>query len=432
MDNIGALFSLAAYGEQNIYQEKRYAKSYKSIKLLLEKETEINFNDDVDIILPLYISFEVLDDMEIRDFYNLIKEKTLSITVNTQKYCLDYYFLINLYSIIKISKNFLIKLPFENLFGSIPYLLSKITIDCGFTNVNILNLSIIIENTLLDIKQRLYLKNCSSWKNLNIKEIKINNLTNTNFSQHNYMLDFDNIKNKYGFFIFFDQSTFNFYIDYNGKTYSSSESNFVKINDYTYFFSFGGKKYNGEKILLEDPVKAIKNNKEIKLYIDSIVNVKIYELFSEIFVRKDKLILNYSKFFGLNNNDDRILLHKCLIGDKEIIIEEIFGIKVHNYKNNTIYNIFLKEYPNCKILKFNQDSDIDYKLINITNNFCTIIYDNVNYVHNNLGLTVKEIWFINSPLINNFPIGLEKIILVGKKLNYNSKIPLNCIVEKFN
>jgi len=420
----GCLMQLASHCDIKL-NNMRFSNSYEKINF---DENILKINNDMDLVVPLYIIFEMDNIQNKEEFIKNMENSIITISLGYLILLeIDINFLTKLNPIKIINNNFIIKLPIDILIGTIscitmPFSAYQIKIVCEYNKIK--NIFAIVEKIFLDMNERnIYMSNNIIQKKLLIKNMHTTNF-NKEYNDYKYEITFDDINNKLGFFIKSEDNINLINICVENKLYSLN--NCQIISDKLIFFSFYNLKYNDIKNKL---INLINNNKTV--YINSnISELKFYSYTFNIISYSNgsaNLYSIYNDYYEIYFN--YIKYNSCInISAKIPFLFLIKNIKVHNFINEYIDQ---NTYNNCgkdiKILRLFNSSFSSKLLIN--DNITTLILENCKTEITNIPFNIKEIWLINSVQQTNLPIGLEKLKIYNGDNNEKIKIPYGCQIE---
>lgn len=265
----------------------------------------------------------------------------------------------------------------------------------------------------------IYQKNLALRK---INDVEVN-YVNGNF---NYNLDLKT-NDGLGIFICLENQTENIQINIDEKIYKFND--FQIINNNIVYFSFNNLGYKDKKNFIVETAKV--NNITISL---ENPNAKFYILKTSYINYNSGMLFPFYDIYGpniLKIKDENIKYNMCIeMLDKQIEINEIYGMKVCNFIDKKVTNQLIGSsyyYGNFKIYRFcNCTMETN---IQIPDFIEIIIMENTNFDLINLPYSLKEIWLINSTEQTNIPITLNKLRLFGKYDLDKMKIPFGCEVE---
>jgi len=427
----GALMQLAAVGLSNQHLKNKYSNEYVTI----------DFNNDTlviprnaDLNIPLYLSFEMKDNITLEEFNKLLIDTKVNLKVgNIKLYTIDLEFLSRLNPIKKVNNSFIVTLPFNFLLGNLNLVglsFNSVTINVTINMEYIENISGIFQYIYIDTNERNdYANKIIYQKILNLKKInddEVNDVNYVNYVNGNYNLDLKT-SNGLGIFICLEKKTENIQIRIDDKTYNFNDCQI--INDNLIYFSFTPLDYKDKKNFL---VKTEKIN-NITIFLDK-SNAKFYILKTSFINYNSGMLLPFYDIYGPNvlNIKDEIFKYNMYIEmmDKIIEINEIYGMKVCNFIGKKVTNELINSsyyFGNFKIFRFcNCTIELNTQIPDFIE---IIIMENTRSDLTNLSYSLKELWLINSIEQTNIPITLNKLRLFG---NYNldkMKIPFGCEVE---
>jgi hypothetical protein len=440
--------------------EITYKKEIFNGGLFVNKIISMDSTSFSDIVTPLYIIFKMDKDIEYEEFYQLISDYSLNITLGNIQYSLDYSFLLKLNPIKKIFPNLLVKLPldifigifFRNFNGYSNYIIKSGIPKNSQTSI-IKEINIIHKINYDSSVKELFRHNYNKWfyqKKMNVKSIIPQNIIKVeNKPNYEYIVSFDNKPNKYGFFLLYEDKLLNIQIII-GDTIKYIDKVQV-ISDGLLYVSFCEINYNDNKILSTEPVDLSKFifsswNPTIKI-ITNVNILKIYQYVSSIqlsiggFNRKysKQLLNNVYKIYHFNlgfANYDSINNTGCVKTKNpyELPCDKLFGKQLVEFndidwaippKHNDFSNVVGE---NDIICKFNNCSNIHlYSFFPQ----CKIIiiekFNTVEYIYKNLSnipIGVEELWLIPD-IFGHF--NWSKDDKLNKKINLDM---LPCTIKK--
>ena len=118
----GALMQLVAIGVKDQHLKNKYSNEYITIDF---NNNTFDFNNNTldiprnaDLNIPLYLSFEMKNNITLEEFNNLLIDAKVNLIVGNRKsYTIDLEFLSKLNPIKKVNDKFLVTLPFNFLLG---------------------------------------------------------------------------------------------------------------------------------------------------------------------------------------------------------------------------------------------------------------------------------------------------------------------------
>ena len=422
---------LIAIGLKDQHLKNKYSNEYVTIQ----------FNNDIlviprnaDLNIPLYLSFEMKDNITLEEFNELLIDAKVNLKVgNIKLYTIDLEFLSRLNPIKKLNGKvnnsfFLVTLPFNFLLGhlnlvALPF--NSVTINVTINMEYIQEISGIFEYIYIDSNERKnYANKYIYQKILNLRKI---NDDEVNVVNGNYNLDLKT-SNGLGIFICLEKQTENIEITIDDKIYNFNDCKIINGN--LIYFSFNNLDYKDKKNLL---VKTEKIN-NITISLDN-SNAKFYIVKTSFINYNSGILLPFYDIYGPNilNIKDEIMKFNMNIKmmDKAIEINEIYGMKVCNFIGKKVTNELLinSSYylSQFKIVRFcNCTIELNTQIPDFVE---IIIMENTRSDLTNLSYSLKELWLINSIEQTNIPITLNKLRLFGNYHLDKMKIPFGCEVE---
>jgi hypothetical protein len=111
----GALMQLVAVGLKNQHLQNIYSNEYTTIDF---NNNTLNIPRNADLNIPLYLSFEMKNNITLEEFNELLIDEEVNFIVGNRKlYTIDLEFLSKLNPIKKVNDKFLVTLPFNLLLG---------------------------------------------------------------------------------------------------------------------------------------------------------------------------------------------------------------------------------------------------------------------------------------------------------------------------